>query len=73
MDVFLKKTQLLDLGKINQGRMDDFFKISKVVSTSKPTPKKDAKRKAGKQKGNTAKKLKRWNFSTSPYMFLKLN
>ena len=57
--MFLKKTQLFDLGKIKQGRMDDFFKISKVVSTSKPTPKKDAKRKAGKQKGNTAKKLKR--------------
>jgi len=46
-------------GKINQGRMDDFFKVAKVVSTSKPTPKKDTKRKAGKQKGTPAKKTKR--------------
>lgn len=46
-------------GKINQGRMDDFFKIAKVVSTSKATPKKDTKRKAGKQKGTPAKKTKR--------------
>ena len=46
-------------GKINQVRMDDFFKVAKVVSTSKPTPKKDTKRKAGKQKGTPAKKTKR--------------
>lgn len=44
------------LGKTNQGRMDDFFKSSKVVSTTKMTP----KRKAGKQgKGTPAKKQKK--------------
>lgn len=42
-------------GKTNQGRMDDFFKMSKVVSTTKETP----KRKAGKQKGSAAKKFKK--------------
>jgi len=43
------------LGKTNQGRMDDFFKTSKIVSTTKQTP----KRKGGKQKGTPAKKMKK--------------
>jgi len=43
-------------GKTNQGRMDDFFKTAKIVSTSKAqTP----KRKGGKQKGTPAKKIKK--------------
>jgi len=46
-------------GKTNQGRMDDFFKMAKVVSTTKQTPKKDAKRKAGKGGKPAAKKPKK--------------
>lgn len=42
-------------GKTNQGRMDDFFKTAKIVSTTKQTP----KRKSGKQKGTPAKKQKK--------------
>jgi len=46
-------------GKTNQGRMDDFFKFTKVASTK--TPKKAEKRKAGGKggKGNAAKKPKK--------------
>jgi len=43
-------------GKTNQGRMDDFFKVSKITSTK--TPKKADKRKAGKQGGKNTKKIK---------------
>jgi len=43
-------------GKTNQGRMDDFFKMAKVVSTTKQTPKRKA---GGKQKGNPTKKQKK--------------
>ena len=46
----------LFLGKTNQGRMDDFFKTAKIVSTTKQTPKRKA---GGKQKGNPTKKQKK--------------
>ena len=36
--------------------MDDFFKMAKVVSTTKQTPKRKA---GGKQKGNPTKKQKK--------------
>jgi len=43
-------------GKTNQGRMDDFFKTSKIVSTKTPV-----KRKAGKQNTKNTKKIKTEN------------
>ena len=53
----LYKKFYLHLGKTNQGRMDDFFKVSSITSTK--TPKKADKRKAGKQSGKNAKKMKK--------------